>query len=205
MDIIEKYMAFVKRWEGSLSRDVNDSASSYPCPMEYKGKTGWHTNMGITYKVFENFYGKGNEIRFLEMSSEDWFRIFKRGYWDTMRADEYTSKECACFIVGMAWGSGKVQATKCLQQAIIDCGVNVKKDGLLGSKTIAAANSIDPCKLFDALANERRRFFFAICGVDIKKFSDEKVAMSKATGKNAKFLKGWLNRLNSYRTTFRPC
>ena len=188
MDILDKYIEFTKKWEGSLSRDVNDSASSYPCPTPYKGKTGWHTNIGITYKVFESFYGKGNDMRFLEMNSMDWFRIFKKGYWDTMRADEYTSKECAIFIVGMCWGSGKRQATKSLQQAIINCGVKVEKDGLLGSKTIAAANSIDPCELFDALTNERERFFNAI-----------------GKGKNAKFLKGWTNRLNDYRRTFSPC
>ena len=204
MDILDKYIAFTKQWEGGLTGDPNDSASKCMCPTPLNGKY-YHTNIGITYAVWKAKHGTSEDDRFLNMNSEDWFEIFKQGYWNQMRADEYTSVNCAIFIVGMAWGSGKVQATKCLQQAIIDCGVNVKKDGLLGSKTIAAANSIDPCKLFNALTKERERFFFAICEVDITKFSDEKIAISKAKGKNAKFLKGWLNRLNDYKKTFKPC
>jgi len=187
MDILDKYIEFTKKWEGGLTGDPNDSASKNMCPTPLKGKY-YHTNIGITYAVWKAEFGSGNDHRFLNMNSMDWFRIFKKGYWDTMRADEYTSKECAIFIVGMCWGSGKRQATKSLQQAIINCGVKVEKDGLLGSKTIAAANSIDPCELFDALTNERERFFNAI-----------------GKGKNAKFLKGWLNRLKDYRKTFRPC
>jgi len=60
-------------------------------------------------------------------------------------------------------------------------------DGIIGNKTINAANAINPTILFDELINERKRFFYAI-----------------ATGKNAKFLNGWLNRLSDYQKTFRP-
>lgn len=189
MKIVDKYIAFVKKWEGGLSSDPNDSAASCMCPTPLKGKH-YHTNIGITYAVWKQEFGPGNDHRFLNMSSEDWFRIFKKGYWDTMRADEFTSEECAVFIVGMCWGSGKRQATKSLQQAIINCGVNVVKDGQLGPKTIQAANSIDPCDLFTALTNERERFFRAI---------------AKPGSKNAKFLKGWLNRLKDYKETFSVC
>lgn len=187
MEIVDKYVKFVHKWEGGLSRDTADSCSAMPCPTPYKGKTGWHTNIGICYSTWIGHFGKDNDMRFLEMNAEDWFKIFKKGYWDTMRGDEYTSEECAVFIVGMAWGSGKRQAVKSLQQAIINCGVSVEKDGLLGNKTISAANSIEPRKLFDALTSERERFFRAI-----------------SKGKNAKFLKGWLNRLEDYKKTFRP-
>ena len=187
MDILDKYIEFTKKWEGGLTGDPNDSASKNMCPTPLKGKY-YHTNIGITYAVWKAEFGSNNDHRFLNMNSMDWFRIFKKGYWDSMRADEFTCKEVGIFVTGMCWGSGKRQATKSLQQAIINCGVKVEKDGLLGNKTIAAANSIDPCELFDALTNERERFFKAI-----------------GTGKNAKFLKGWLNRLNSYRKTFRPC
>jgi lysozyme family protein len=89
----------------------------------------------------------------------------------------------------MAWGSGKKQAVMSLQQAIINCGVAVDKDGVLGNKTISAANSIEPTKLFDALTAERERFFRYI---------------GRPGTKNAKFLNGWMNRLTDYRKTFRP-
>jgi lysozyme family protein len=87
----------------------------------------------------------------------------------------------------MAWGSGAKQAVKSLQQAILNCGVTVVKDGIIGNNTIKAANSIEPRVLFDALTSERERFFRAI-----------------GKGKNAKFLRGWLRRLEDYKNTFRP-
>jgi len=188
MNIIDKYIAFTKKWEGGLSGDLNDSASANMCPTPLKGKH-YHTNIGITYAVWRAKHGPTQDHRFLNMNSQDWFEIFKEGYWNTMRADQFLSQEVAVFVTGMCWGSGKRQATKSLQQAIINCGVNVVKDGELGPKTIAAANSIDPQKLFDALTNERERFFKAI---------------AKPGSKNAKFLKGWLRRLEDYRSTFRP-
>jgi lysozyme family protein len=186
-ETLKKYVAFTKKWEGGLSRDVNDSASSYPCPTPHNGKNGYHTNIGITYAVWKAKHGTTQDHRFLNMSDEDWFEIFKKGYWDTMRADEFNNMSIGIFVTGMCWGSGKRQAVKSLQQAIINCGVSVEKDGLLGNKTISAANSIEPRKLFDALTSERERFFRAI-----------------SKGKNAKFLKGWLNRLEDYKRTFRP-
>ena len=187
MTIIEKYVAFTKKWEGGLSRDKSDSASSYPCPTPYKGKTGYHTNAGITYKTWVSFFGTDNDARFYLMNSADWFAVFKKGYWDGVRGDAYNSQNIAVFVTGMAWGSGARQAIKSLQVAINHCGLQCDVDGLIGPKTILLANSIEPRKLFDALTAERERFFYAI-----------------GVGKNAKFLTGWLNRLNDYRFTFRP-
>lgn len=189
MELIDKYITFTKKWEGGLSRDKADSASKFPCPTAFKGIGGYHTNIGITYAVWKEFYGKDKDARFFSMNNEDWFNVFKTLYWNSVRADEYKSQNVAIFVTGMAWGSGKKQAVTSLQQAIINCGVTVDKDGALGNKTIAAANSIDPVVLFNALTNERERFFRYI---------------GRPGSKNSKFLNGWLRRLNSYRDTFRP-
>lgn len=187
--MIEKYIQFVKKWEGGLSRDKADSASAFPCPTPYQGKTGWHTNIGITYAAWVSFYGKNDDADFFKMPSDKWFKIFKKGYWDKVMGDQYESINIAIFVTGMAWGSGPSQAVSSLQRAINNCGVLVKIDGLIGKKTIAAANSIEPRKLFDELTEERERFFRAI---------------AQPGTKNAKFLKGWLNRLEDYKKTFRP-
>lgn len=187
--IIEKYIKFVKKWEGGLSNIKQDSASSFPCPTPHNGATGYHTNAGITYAAWVSFFGKTEDARFYKMSSEDWFKVFKRGYWDKVRGDAYTSKNIAIFVTGMAWGSGVKQAVKSLQKAINNCGIKIETDGVLGPVTIGAANAIEPRKLFDALTAERERFFRAI---------------AKPGSKNAIFLKGWLNRLEDYKKTFRP-
>lgn len=189
MEIIEKYIKFIKKWEGGLSRDKSDSASSFPCPTPYQGKTGWHTNVGITYAAWVQFFGKDNDADFYLMPSDKWFKIFKKGYWDAVRGDSYTSKNIAVFVTGMAWGSGSKQAITSLQRAINNCGVKIEIDGAIGPLTIGAANAIEPTKLFDALVEERERFFRAI---------------TQPGSKNAKFLKGWLNRLADYKKTFRP-
>jgi len=187
MTLIEKYIKFTKKWEGGLSKDKSDSASSYPCPTPFNGKTGYHTNVGITYKAWVSFFGTDNDARFFAMSSADWFKIFKKGYWDGVKGDSFTSQNIAIFVTGMAWGSGAKQAGKSLQVAINHCGLLCSIDGIIGKKTINAANAINSTILFDELINERKRFFYAI-----------------ATGKNAKFLNGWLNRLSDYQKTFRP-
>ena len=187
--IIEKYIAFIRKWEGGLSRDTSDSCSSFPCPMPYKGKTGYHTNAGICYSTWVGFYGKDKDAEFFTMPSDMWFKIFKKGYWDAVKGDAFTSQNIAVIVTGVAWGSGAKQAGMTLQRAILNCGVVVDKDGIIGNNTIKAANSINPTKLFDAICDERERFFKAI---------------GRPGSKNAKFLKGWLNRLADYRKTFRP-
>ena len=189
MSLIDTYIEFTKRWEGGLSRATTDTASKNPCPTAYGGKTGWHTNIGITYPVWVSVFGKSNDTRFFEMNHADWFNVFKTLYWNSMRASEYNSMNVAIIITGMAWGSGKKQAILSLQQAILDCHIKVEKDGILGNATIAAVNSIPPQIMFDAIANERERFFRYI---------------GRPCTKNSVNLKGWLNRLADYKKTFRP-
>ena len=189
MPIIDTYIAFTKRWEGGLSRDTADSASAFPCPTSYQGKTGWHTNVGITYKVWKSLFGAGDDQRFFAMNSADWFNVFKTLYWNSVRGDEFTSVNVAIMVTGMAWGSGKLRAVKTLQIGIRACGRVIDVDGKLGNETMKLANACDPRQLFDAITTERERFFRAIGAPGTK---------------NAKFLKGWLNRLEDYKRTFRP-
>jgi len=93
--ILEKYVAFTKKWEGGLSRDTSDSASSYPCPTKHDGKSGWHTNAGITYAAWVQYFGKDNDERFFLMAPEDWFKVFKKGYWDGVKGDLFfVTKYC---------------------------------------------------------------------------------------------------------------
>lgn len=187
--LLEKYVEFTKRWEGGLSKDTADSASKFPCPTPFLGKSGYHTNVGITYRVWVSIFGRTNDTRFYAMSNEDWFNVFKTLYWNSMRGDEFKSMNVAIISVGMCWGSGKKAAVKLLQKAIVKCGVSITVDGILGNGTMNAANSIDPTKLFDAIIAEREAFFRYIGRPGVP---------------NNKFLKGWLNRLADYKKTFRP-
>jgi lysozyme family protein len=186
---LQTYINFIKRWEGGLSRDPNDSASKFPNPLPYKGKSGYHTNMGITYMVWDSVF-PNKDAEFYTMTDEQWFKVFKKLYWDGVKGDSFESFSVAVFVTGMAWGSGASRAGITLQQALKNLGKDVVIDGKIGLKTIAAANEVDECKLFDELTRLREQFFLAI---------------SKDGTKNAKFRKGWLNRLADYKKTFRPC
>jgi hypothetical protein len=77
MNLMDKYVKFVYKWEGGLSRDKADSASKFPCPTPHNGLTGWHTNIGITYAVWKGMYGKNNDARFFAMGADDWWNVFK--------------------------------------------------------------------------------------------------------------------------------
>ena len=189
MKNINDYIAFTKKWEGGLSRDLSDSASKNPCPTPFNSKSGWHTNVGITYAVWRSEFGKDNDTRFFAMNNEDWFRVFKGLYWDSVKGDDYKCFSVAVIVTGMAWGSGSARAGITLQTALNKLGKNVTVDGKVGMRTIESANSCNDVELFDEIMRLRIAFFKSI----------------GAVGKtNNKFLKGWLNRANDYIKTFRP-
>jgi lysozyme family protein len=185
---LETYIKFIKKWEGGLSGDPSDSCSAMYCPVLKDGKK-YHTNMGICYSSWVGQFGHSNNVRFLNMNSEDWFSIFRKGYWDKCRADEFKCFSIGVIVTGMAWGSGQHRAIITLQQALNNLGKHVVVDGDIGLKTLGAANELDDTILFDELIRLRHAFFIAI---------------SKPGMKNAKYRKGWLNRLTDYTKTFRP-
>ncbi len=184
---LNDFIAFERKWEGGLSRNTSDSASKTPCPTPFNGKTGWHTNAGITYSVWRKKFGKTNDQRFFSMSNDDWFAVFDSLYYSKVRAKEFHSLSIGLMVTTIAWGSGARQAGLTLQRAINQLGGHVVVDGAIGINTINAANALDPRALFDELVKQRAAFFHRI-----------------GKGKNAVFLKGWMNRLNAFTKGFRP-
>jgi len=193
-----KFINFTKKWEGGLSRYKSDSASKNPNPLEYKGKKGWHTNMGITYAAWNKHFPDDDE-GFFNMDADKWFKIFKEGYWDSVRGDELPFS-IAVYVTGIAWGSGPNKARRNLQQALQGLGQKIEVDGVIGKNTLRAVSAVSEQKLFDALVEIRRRFFHYITNPSNAK--DE--ATKEQYAKNAKFLNGWINRLEDYVATFRP-
>ena len=175
---------FFYKWEGGLSRDSKDSASSYPCPMLYKGHKDWHTNKGVTYGAWVSQFGEDNKARFFEMNSEDWGLIFKKGYWDKVKGDQIELQSIGEVLVSWAWGSGPRTSVKQIQRVL-----GVTRDGLIGPQTLGAINSSNEIELFDKCVEARKNFFIYI---------------AKRRPANMRFLKGWLNRLNDFNKKFRP-
>jgi lysozyme family protein len=180
----KEIVPFFYKWEGGLSKDKNDSASSNPCPTPFNGVKGYHTNKGVTYTAWTSVFGSSQDARFFEMNNEDWGAIFKRGYWDKVKGDKIQYQSIANVLVSWAWGSGSRTAIKQMQRVL-----KVSDDGVIGNQTLNALHACNEVELFDKCILARKAFFESI---------------ARRNPKNMKFLKGWLNRLADFNKKFRP-
>lgn len=139
---------------------------------------GGATNKGITIGTFRNFYGKDATVEQLKnITDEQWLHIFKCGYWDKWKADDIANQSIAEIVVDWAWASGTGTSIKQVQKIL---GVSV--DGIVGNDTLTAINTADQRDLFDRIHMKRIRFVEDIV---------------KRNPSQARFLKGWKNRINS--------
>lgn len=166
-----KYFEELLRHEGGYVDNSNDR--------------GGATNLGVTIGVWERYgYDKDGDgdidkedIKLL--SKEDARMIAKKLYWDKVWGDYIGNQSIAEFLFDWAYNSGPATAIKKLQNIL-----NVKPDGVLGKNTLQALNCMDQKELFDKLFQSRKDFFHAIV---------------KSRPANKVFLKGWMNRLNSFK------
>ena len=156
----------IERWEGGFANHPSDK--------------GGATNKGVTIATFRSYYGKNKTVEDLKrMTYDQWYKIYKNGYWDKWCADEIQSQSIADLLVDWCWVSGKYGII--YPQQVL----GVKADGIVGSITLAAINTHPNKKeLFEKLWNRRKQHFEAI----VKSNPSQKV-----------FLNGWMNRLNSFK------
>lgn len=139
---------------------------------------GGATNKGITIGTFRNFYGKDATVEQLKhITDEQWLHIFKSGYWDKWKADDIENQSIADIVVDWAWASGTVTSIKQVQKIL---GVAV--DGIVGNDTLTAINIAGQRSLFVKIHSRRIEFVENIV---------------KRDPSQARFLKGWKNRINS--------
>ena len=141
--------------------------------------SGGATNKGVTLSTFRSFYGSNKTVDDLKkLTDQQWLYIFLTGYWNKCMASQINNQSIANIIVDWAWGSGPATAIKKVQALV---GTDV--DGIAGPKTIAAINKKDPKRLFNAIKSARIEFVENLV---------------KLRPKDAKFLKGWKIRINSF-------
>lgn len=155
-------------------------------PIVLKWEGGYASNIdgqictmkGVTLATFRNCFGKSKTCKDLRnITDAQWDSIFIQKYWNRWSGDAIKSQAIANLLVDWVWASG-IYGIKYPQRVL-----GVVDDGIVGPKTIAAINNYPNQKeLFQKLWNRRKKHFESI-----------------GKGNNAKFLKGWLNRLNDFK------
>ena len=110
---------------------------------------GAATNMGITEAVARRVGYKG---AMQDLPVDLAKRIYLEEYWNAVRADELPPL-VRYAVFDAAVNSGPAQAIKWLQRAL-----GVADDGMLGPRTLAAANAANPDALRARLIGQRLRF-----------------------------------------------
>lgn len=140
---------------------------------------GGATMKGVTLNTFRHFYGEKKTVEDLKnITDEQWGTIFKKGYWDKVKADNIQSQSIANFLVDFAYNSGPIKAAKRLQDIL-----GLKVDGIIGNISLTAINSHSPLPLFGKMKQDRIKFINEIC--------EKRPA-------NEKYRKGWMKRINSF-------
>ena len=140
---------------------------------------GGATNSGVTLAVYQSVYGKNktkNDLK--KMTESQWNYIFTKLYWNKWKADEIKNQSIANILVDWVWMSGLGTIKK------IQSLFGLTADGIVGNKTISYINSHDQEEVFNKIWNRRKQFYESL----VKNNPSQKV-----------FLKGWMNRLNTYK------
>lgn len=189
--LLGKLSKFIQKWEGGLSRDTKDTASSNPAPWTYKGQTGWHTNKGITYSAFvsnANRLGYAPTAEnFFTMPDAIWYKILKEVYVKGFPIEKIAHlPRIQAVIITWAWGSGIGGAE--LRLARFQREVMGIQDS-----NITRTEIVDNFKKRITPLNELEWF---------NKLCDRRLADFKKMSSWSAHGNGWTNRLNDFRKTF---
>ena len=156
-----------------------------------KGDKGGWTNAGVTLATWQTLAPKlfgivGNLDTLKKMSYDQWKEVVNHFYQTTL-ANQINSPMIAALVVDGVYWSGSYFTEYDLQPALNELGQNIKVDGVIGNKTIAAINAVDPSELFELVNQKRWRRLrgFAVANPD-----------------QYKFLYGWHNRIRGLANDF---
>lgn len=144
--------------------------------------SGGPTKFGVTIWSYSAFLGRSVMPEEIQELTIDRVKPFYWGrYWAPLSCDRLLQEVVAIclFDSGVLYGVGT--AGIIAQKALVRCGAELKFDGVIGDKSIAALNLVPPedfLKSFRDLLLQR---------ID---------AVIRINPKNERFRKGWVNRAN---------
>ena len=163
MNRFEKIFDYLIKAEGGYSNDKNDK--------------GGKTKYGIIEEEARDFGYKGD---MQDLTIDFAKNIYLKKYYlgnklDKLVNDKVALSICDFIVNSGAWGAKKAQA------ALNELGFDLKVDGILGAKSLAALNEVDEAKFLEKYHDLQRRYYRVL-------------AANKPSQK--KFLTGWLNRVD---------
>jgi len=140
------------------------------------------TNKGISAPVYEAYIGyPPSEANMRSITTAIANAIYKRNYWDKLKADSIKTQEVANVIVDHGVNAGTGRAAKIAQKVLNNSfGKNLAVDGAIGNITIAAINSVNQVKLQSAIVIAREQYYRSLAN------------------SYPEFIQGWLNRLKPF-------
>lgn len=154
-DRFEKIFQHTLKWEGADKLHL------------VKGDSGGWTKYGIAYNYNKKHFKSLDDFKAMDYSKAA--EIAFNNYCSMLHL-ELVPQDCQAMLFDMAFNMGVKRAIVLLQRAL-----NVKDDGILGSKTKEALEGLKKADLYE----QRVKYYNAI----VKNNQTQK-----------KFLKGWLNR-----------
>ena len=162
MDRFERIFDYLLRVEGGYSDDKYDK--------------GGKTKYGIIESEARK-YGYKGEMRDMPIDIARDInnkKDYHRNGLDTLKSDKIALSICDFVVNAGNWGTKKAQA------ALNELGFDLRVDGILGEKSLAALNEVDENKFLEKYHDLQRRYYRVL-------------AANKPSQK--KFLTGWLNRV----------
>jgi lysozyme family protein len=169
---VELLAPILFKWEGGYQCDPSDRGN-YNSRGELVG-----TKYGVSAKACEEYYHAIPSKNIMENLTPEKASFVLLKYWQGCKADLINNQSVANLLVDYYYNSGAVAIQK------VQGLLGLKVDGIVGDKTISAINASDQKLLFAQLWNVREKYY-------------QGIVHNKPTF--AKFLKGWLNRLNDYK------
>ena len=153
----EKFKASIQQHEGGY-QNIPTDWGNYNSLDELVG-----TNFGISARFYESVIGvPPTEQDMLNITQAEAHGLFKNEFWDKVLADHINSQEVAEMIADHAINSQPYKTTKIVQRVLNNkFGKRLKVDGLFGTKTLVAVNSVDFKQLFIEIGLARKVYYEA--------------------------------------------
>lgn len=167
------YLPLLQQVEGGFQKNPKDQGN-YNSLKQLVG-----TQYGISARFYEGIIGyPPSESDMRAITKNQAAGMYRRYFWDANIADQINSQAVANTIIDhqVNAGNGVRTAQRLLNSRF---NYNLATDNVIGARTIAALNSVDPGK-FVTLFNERRAEYY------------------KTRSNSAEFAAGWLTRLTKF-------